>query len=880
MYRKSIFLAALAAFLAVAASEATYGADPSLVGWWRFNDGSGTTAMDSSGNNRHGVLVNDPVWVTGVYGGALEFAGDSRVAVPGYEGILGSQARTSAAWVNVTKTSASIITWGPAGGGTKWVMRTHNSPAVLRLECGQGNTWATTDLVDGEWHHVAAVLEDDGSPDVSEVKLYVDGALDPIAAGGTPRAINTTTGGDLQIGYDLNNTGRTYAGLMDEVRIYDRALSDSEIQALMNDPGLVTQALAPDPSDAAIIDTTWYSLGWKPGDTAVSHQVYIAETFDDVNEGKVQPISTAAPFLFVGFDEPYPSGLTPGVTYYWRVDEVNDAEPGSPWKGSVWSFSVRPSIAWNPVPADGARFVDPNADLSWEPGVGAAVFYVYFGDSFEDVNSAEGGPFITETTYDPGPLELSKTYHWRVDGSNFQTTQRGQVWSFTTTTPGGGLIGEYFNNVTLSGQPILTRTDPTVDFNYGASSPAPGVINDDYFSVRWRGEVEAAFSEIYTFYTRTNDGSRLWVDDELVVDKWAWVNRVVDTRGKPIRLTAGEKHSVLMEYYHEDGDAEAHLFWESTSEPKGVIPQAAFSLPVRAGNPSPANGATGVKMMPILRWAPGLYAASHEVYFGTDADAVRNAVNTSPEYKGSKASGSESYDPGKLAWHTSYYWRVDEVNSLRPESPWTGRVWSFTTGDFIVVDDFEDYDVGTNEIWWAWKDGLGYAAHGNEPAYPGNGTGSAIGDETTPSYTEETIIHGGRKSMPYAYDNGKQGFAKYSEAEMMLIASRDWTQEGVAELSLWFRGTAGNAAEPLYVALSNSAGQPAVVVHDNPNAAAMETWTEWVIPLSAFADKGVNLTDVDKIMIGLGTRGNQTTPGGAGKMYFDDIRLYRPRTAP
>jgi hypothetical protein len=93
-------------------------------------------------------------------------------------------------------------------------------------------------------------------------------------------------------------------------------------------------------------------------------------------------------------------------------------------------------------------------------------------------------------------------------------------------------------------------------------------------------------------------------------------------------------------------------------------------------------------------------------------------------------------------------------------------------------------------------------------------------------------------------------------------------------------GIASNAAEPLYVAVSNSAGQPAVVVNADPSAAQIATWTEWVIPLQSFADKGINLKNVDRIAVGLGTRGNMTTPGGSGKMYFDDIRLYRPRTAP
>ena len=93
-------------------------------------------------------------------------------------------------------------------------------------------------------------------------------------------------------------------------------------------------------------------------------------------------------------------------------------------------------------------------------------------------------------------------------------------------------------------------------------------------------------------------------------------------------------------------------------------------------------------------------------------------------------------------------------------------------------------------------------------------------------------------------------------------------------------GIASNAAEPLYVAVSNSAGQPAVVVHPDPAAAQITTWTEWVIPLQTLADKGINLKNVDRIAIGLGTRGNMTTPGGSGKMYIDDIRLYRPKTAP
>jgi hypothetical protein len=184
------------------------------------------------------------------------------------------------------------------------------------------------------------------------------------------------------------------------------------------------------------------------------------------------------------------------------------------------------------------------------------------------------------------------------------------------------------------------------------------------------------------------------------------------------------------------------------------------------------------------------------------------------------------------------------------------------------VDDFEDYDVGNNEIWWAWKDGVGYASHPTLPPYAGNGTGSMVGDENTPSYTEETIVHGGKQSMPVFYDNS---ILRYSEVEKTLSYPRDWTENGVSTLTIWFRGDSANAAETLYVALNGSA----VVNHDNPNAAQTGRWTAWNIDLQAFADQGVNLANVNTIALGLGNRNNPVA-GGSGTMYFDDIRLYPP----
>jgi len=114
--------------------------------------------------------------------------------------------------------------------------------------------------------------------------------------------------------------------------------------------------------------------------------------------------------------------------------------------------------------------------------------------------------------------------------------------------------------------------------------------------------------------------------------------------------------------------------------------------------------------------------------------------------------------------------------------------------------------------------------------------------------------------------------AVFSNVTTAGSVSGQWVHQDIGILS--------NAPEPLYVVVSNSPGNPVVVVHDDPSAAQIDTWTEWVIPLSTLADQGINLSNVDKIEIGLGTKGNMTVAGGSGKMFFDDIRLYRPRSEP
>jgi len=626
-------------------------------------------------------------------------------------------------------------------------------------------------------------------------------------------------------------------------------------------------AVEPIPADGGLYEDTSAVLNWLPGLNAVSHDVYFGENFADVSEGTGGTFqgNQVDAFFTVGLPGfPVPDGLVPGTTYYWRIDEI-EADGTTINKGDIWSFTVPSKKAYNHNLSDGACFIDPHTDLSWTAGSGAKVHTVFFGDNFEDVSNAVVGHSQAGTTYDPGALELDKTYYWRVDEYDGVETHKGDVLSFTTIGARGvGLRGDYYTGENFE-KFVLSRIDPKIDFGWGDTAPDEKVGGNN-FSVRWSGDVSAQFTETYTFYTITDDGLRLWVDGKLIIENWTLHG---DTEDKgTIDLVAGRAYNVVMEYFENTSGATARLGWESPHTTKQIIPTSLLWPPLKARNPNPPNGAADVKQTATLSWEPGEAAVSHQMYFGTDEETVKNANTGSPEYKGARDLGSESYDPGKLLWDTTYYWRIDEVNDANPESPWLGNVWSFTTADFLVVDDFEDYDVGNNEIWWSWKDGLGYAAHGNVPAYPGNGTGAAVGDESTGSYCEETIVHGGNKSMPVSYDDS---VLKYSEVEKTLTYPRDWTENGVNMLTIWFRGDSANAAETLYVALNGSA----VVTHDNPNAAKIDTWTEWNIELQAFADQGVNLANVDRIALGLGNRNNPQA-GGSGKMYFDDIRLVRP----
>jgi len=689
-----------------------------VLGIWLLDEGNGDIAEDSSGNGHDGTLMGSPEWVTGQSGNALEFTGSSTYVDCGNAEALNVEVFSVSFWYNLPSAQGwnHMISRGShvasgTPGSVNWGVMMYDAAERILFETFNDTGWTgiTADTTAGEWHHVVATYDGD------TMQLYHDGVLASTASGA---GILLDESRSFLIGArsDDGSAGGFYSGSIDEVGYFNAILAPEDIEEIMSS-GLVGiiggQPLArrPVPKDGALHEDTWVSLSWRPGDFAVSRDVYIGDNFDAVNAGAESTFigNQTATFLVVGFPGfPFPDGLVPGITYYWRIDEVNDTEPDSPWKGDIWSFSIPPRTAYFPDPADGAESVDVDVKLSWTAGYGSKLRTVYFGDNFDEVDSAAGGLLQGTTDYTPGPLKMAKTYYWRVDEFDILATHKGDVWSFIT---------------------------------------------------------------------------------------------------------------------------------------EGAV-----------GSPQPANGAVDVSQTPVLTWTPGVFGASHEVYFGTDA--------SSPEYKGSGNLGSESYDPGQLEWNTTYYWRIDEANNANADSPWTGPLWSFTTPNFLVIDDFESYndldpaDPASNRIFLVWIDGY------DNPAINGSIVGHA-----NPPFAEQTTVHGGLQSMPFAYDNavGK------SEATLTLTSNRDWTVNGVNTLTIWFRGNAGNAAETMYVVLNGSAG----VDNDNPNAAFRTAWTQWNIDLQAFADQGVNLANVNTITLGFGNRANPTA-GGAGMVFFDDIRLYAP----
>ena len=1124
MSRKTILLISLASMLVAAGS-----ASAEFVAHWRLDETSGTTAYDSSGNGNDGTLSGNPQWEVGMIGGALHFDGSSDyVQIPFSESLRvhNQGGLTNAAWFKFDAVGAGrqlIFQQATLNGtGRSWLQINPND--VFTTWLGGAQIFSGVNMQAGEWYHGAVVVTEGGG--VDSIQLYVNGepAGDPVQGG------MGNCEGDFFIGCH-RNIQWFMDGLIDDLRIYSEGLTQEEIQIVMEGiEGGYPLAMGPAPEDGALYEQTWATLRWTPGDWAVSHNLYFGTDFDDVNDGAegtfIGNLASAQQVVgFPGF--PAPQGLEPGTIYYWRVDEVNDANDQSPWKGNVWSFQIPPKNAYDPIPADGRTFADPNIDLSWAPGLNAVMDAVYIGTDADEVANAAGAPPVTDATFDPGTLASDTTHYWRVDTFDGLEWTKGEVWSFTTLPDMAITDPSLAIWWTLDEGPgSLTAVDWSGHGHHGTLLNGPqwadGVSGaalqfdglDDYLIHRltqaqnfdnftvalWAKAAtlrQGQFMSPFSSHSPNSLGFQIDIDGTSPGNYRTNTNQAPGPALGPVALEwvhlALVAEGTTLQYYYNGTWSNSYtystdelLFNEfiiGTSRNTAnyfdgavddlrvytkALTQEEVQLvmrgnPLLAWEPSPKSGSTpDIENTTPLSWSPGDMASGHDVYFAADKAAVADAdaSDTTGVYRGRQNGASYTPPEGVLWGGGPYYWRIDENNTDGTVTK--GRIWSFTVADYVLLDDMESYndvdegDPGSNRVYLTWLDGFGIPTNGSTVGDPD--PNFAAGEHIV----ETIIVHDGAQSMPFFYNNAVGN----SEATMTISTLRDWTKHGIKELSLWFRGypasegsfaegpvgtytmtgagagvgstadefhfayktlaglgsisivarvdsitgkdpgamagvmiresldadskhafaciTSGNSvafqgrtavggdtfstnqtglaapywvklerdaggnftayhsangttwqpventiptnvpmtsavhvglavtshntaetceakfsnvtitgsagqqwahqdigirandAEPLYVALSNSTGTSGAVLHDDPEAATTDTWTEWVIDLQAFADQGVNLTDVDSIAIGLGTKGNATGGDGSGTLFIDDIRLLRP----
>ena len=875
MCKKSIYLVTFVSVLClacVAHADITDG----LVGYWPL-DGDAT---DASGTGLHGTINGNVTPTTDRFGNA-----DSALLFPGATNSyieLGDPAElritgamTLAAWVRIDSYESNGRIIARIGSQRSYSLNVENESnghvgafqvAASGSDLRIANTADRIDFGPDEWFHIAGTFE----PSVA-IKIYINGKLDNTLTDNIPdtQFIANT----VRIGRSGTTWGE-FPGSIDEVRVYDRALSADDIYEL----GTTLIATSPDPADGTENVITPLCT-WQSGDTASFHDIYFG-TNPTLGPAEYKPRQPATWNMYFHQDP-----LIPGATYYWRIDEV-EADGTTTHTGDVWSFTAAPLAAYNPSPSDGARNVTTDVVLSWEAGFTAVTHDVYFGTDETAVADGTAGTFKAnqqEKTYTPAGLVKDTDYYWRIDEveDDMTTKRTGAVWSFRTVPDiairDPNMIGwwkldegagdtaldssGYDHHGTFKGDPewVVGYDGGALEFDGQGDdrvsvgtfdvegsgitiacwfkadnldtpgsdprmfSKAIGGSSQDHWFMVSSSRQGSPERKVLRFRLKTDGNTdELKADyDTGTIELNEWIHVVATWDGSMMRIykngvevgsldktgTLSTGPSVKVAIGNQPQGAEDRPFDGIIDDvriyKKGVtaaeIPDIMRGDPTLAWKAEPADGSVpDIDQATTLSWTPGENAAKHDVYFGTDRNAVEDADTTTTGIYRGRQDPNTYTPPEGVEFNETYYWRIDEFNTDATLSK--GRVWSFTVAEYLIIDDFESYDDYCNRIFYTWPDGWGHNGDVScgVPAYGGNGTGSTVGYLREP-YAEQTIIHEGEQSMPFEYLNdGSTGKALYSETERTFEPPQDWTRHGVKALTLWFRGLPGSVGSFSY----------------------------------------------------------------------------------
>jgi len=770
-------------------------ANADLVGNWKFDDGAGNIAIDKSGNANNGTLIGGPTWIAGTIGsGALSFDGvDDTVEVPHHPVLDMGESITIAAWINLDDASTYyfIAAKGPSGTagdnypGNFEFRTTPNAQLEFMHQTGEGTTLSSyisdSTVTAGQWVHVAATLVEGGA-----VEFYIDGQ--PAGSAAQSGEFGILNEEPIRVATRKDNYS-FLGGAIDDLQIYNHALTAEEIQTAMN--GLAfEQAVVDSPDDGAVDVLRNVRLTWTPGIFAVTHDVYVGESFEEVETATVP---TASGLTGTSYDL---GRLDFGKTVFWRVDEVNGTPDKTAFKGDVWRFEVEPyaiKIGTEAITVSASSVdnetTDPNRTID---GSGL--------DNPNDRNALHSVE-VEDVMWMSASGDMSPWLMYEFD--TVQKLAEMLIWNSNHSSE--SVIGWGIKDVDI--QVSMDGIDWTSVPDVGPITRGSGLVPT---------EAQA-------------------IDLGLTVARYVKINILSNWGG------------VLPQY--------------------GVAEVQFYTLPTQAREPIPASGSTDVLPNSVVAWRAGREAGQHTVSVSTDMNALADDTASSV----SSPTNSLDLTSLDLELGQTYYWCVDEVNDAEVPSVWTGPVWTLSTPEALIVDDFESYsNTSPDRPFQTWIDGVGFT--NPVPGNPGNGTGAAIGHDVwsvgSPHFDgtimETSItVPGSSQAMPFNYTN-TGGVA--SETQRTFTVPQDWTVGGIKSLSLFFRGASDNNGGQLYIKINNTK-----ISYDvDPVNLSRAIWHPWTIDLSTV---GEDLSHVSSLAIGI------DGAGATGIVYIDDIRLY-PVLAP